>query len=121
MKLSQRILGPCTIVQGALKSILRRTPQEFYHNTLSFLKVRAAFGLSLWGSGDAAVELGKMGPRFWSNDGASKSGGDISAGVHPYISDFWHLTLLLAESFTWQYDLFFFYLTFTLPSLVVQC
>ncbi|KAM7332453.1 hypothetical protein ACRRTK_009161 [Alexandromys fortis] len=39
VKLSQRILGPCTIVQGALKSILQRTPQEFYHDTLSFLKV----------------------------------------------------------------------------------
>ncbi|KAM4834038.1 tyrosine aminotransferase isoform 1-T3 [Thomomys bottae] len=41
VKLSQRILGPCTIVQGALKSILHRTPQEFYHNTLSFLKSNA--------------------------------------------------------------------------------
>ncbi|XP_049720382.1 tyrosine aminotransferase [Elephas maximus indicus] len=41
VKLSQRILGPCTIVQGALKSILRRTPQEFYHNTLRFLKSNA--------------------------------------------------------------------------------
>ncbi|XP_021112393.1 tyrosine aminotransferase isoform X2 [Heterocephalus glaber] len=39
VKLSQRTLGPCTIVQGALKSILRRTPQEFYDNTLCFLKV----------------------------------------------------------------------------------
>uniref|UniRef100_A0A8C4LZL9 Tyrosine aminotransferase n=1 Tax=Equus asinus TaxID=9793 RepID=A0A8C4LZL9_EQUAS len=41
VKLSQRILGPCTIVQGALKNILRRTPQEFYHNTLSLLKSNA--------------------------------------------------------------------------------
>ncbi|XP_036604820.1 tyrosine aminotransferase [Trichosurus vulpecula] len=41
VKLTQRILGPCTIVQGALKSIMRRTPQEFYHNTLSFLKSNA--------------------------------------------------------------------------------
>ncbi|XP_044116323.1 tyrosine aminotransferase [Neovison vison] len=41
VKLSQRILGPCTIVQGALKSILHRTPQEFYHNTLSLLKSNA--------------------------------------------------------------------------------
>ncbi|KAI4534396.1 hypothetical protein MG293_015256 [Ovis ammon polii] len=41
VKLSQRILGPCTLVQGALKSILCRTPQEFYHNTLSFLKSNA--------------------------------------------------------------------------------
>nr|AHM92281.1 tyrosine aminotransferase [Eonycteris spelaea] len=41
VRLCQRIMGPCTIVQGALKSILRRTPQEFYHNTLSFLKSSA--------------------------------------------------------------------------------
>ncbi|EDL11446.1 tyrosine aminotransferase, isoform CRA_d [Mus musculus] len=41
VKLSQRILGPCTIVQGALKSILQRTPQEFYQDTLSFLKSNA--------------------------------------------------------------------------------
>ncbi|GAB1293645.1 Tyrosine aminotransferase [Apodemus speciosus] len=41
VKLSQRILGPCTIVQGALKSVLQRTPQEFYHDTLSFLKSNA--------------------------------------------------------------------------------
>ncbi|XP_020819403.1 tyrosine aminotransferase [Phascolarctos cinereus] len=40
VKLTQKILGPCTIVQGALKSIMR-TPQEFYHNTLSFLKSNA--------------------------------------------------------------------------------
>ncbi|KAI1890057.1 hypothetical protein AGOR_G00169300 [Albula goreensis] len=38
VKLSQRILGPCTIVQGALESILNSTPQEFYCNTVSFLK-----------------------------------------------------------------------------------
>ncbi|XP_039707732.1 tyrosine aminotransferase isoform X1 [Pteropus medius] len=41
VKLSQRIMGPCTVVQGALKSILRRTPQEFYRNTLSVLKSSA--------------------------------------------------------------------------------
>ncbi|XP_076204955.1 tyrosine aminotransferase isoform X2 [Aptenodytes patagonicus] len=39
LRLSQRILGPCTIVQGALERILQRTPPEFYHNTLSILKV----------------------------------------------------------------------------------
>ncbi|CAO2609922.1 Tyrosine aminotransferase [Lemmus lemmus] len=44
VKLSQRILGPCTIVQGALKSILQRTPREFYHDTLSFLKVKWQLG-----------------------------------------------------------------------------
>nr|XP_025039548.1 tyrosine aminotransferase [Pelodiscus sinensis] len=41
VRLSQRILGPCTIVQGALEHIMRRTPPEFYHNTLSFLKSNA--------------------------------------------------------------------------------
>ncbi|KAM8775618.1 tyrosine aminotransferase [Rhynchonycteris naso] len=41
VKLSQRILGPCTIVQGALKGILNSTPQEFYQNTMSFLKSSA--------------------------------------------------------------------------------
>lgn len=39
MKLSQRILGACSIVQGALESILNNTPQSFYNSTISFLKV----------------------------------------------------------------------------------
>lgn len=39
VKLSQRILGACTVVQGALESILNNTPQSFYNNTISFLKV----------------------------------------------------------------------------------
>ncbi|XP_013979769.1 tyrosine aminotransferase [Salmo salar] len=38
VKLSQRILGACTIVQGAIESILNDTPQEFYYRTISFLK-----------------------------------------------------------------------------------
>uniref|UniRef100_A0A7N6APP0 Tyrosine aminotransferase n=1 Tax=Anabas testudineus TaxID=64144 RepID=A0A7N6APP0_ANATE len=38
VKLSQRILGACTIVQGALESILNNTPQSFYNKTISFLK-----------------------------------------------------------------------------------
>ncbi|XP_057204633.1 tyrosine aminotransferase [Triplophysa rosa] len=38
VKLSQRILGPCTVVQGALESILNNTPMEFYQSTVSFLK-----------------------------------------------------------------------------------
>ncbi|MEQ2243846.1 hypothetical protein ILYODFUR_011026 [Ilyodon furcidens] len=38
VKLSQRILGACTIIQGALESILNNTPQGFYSNTISFLK-----------------------------------------------------------------------------------
>uniref|UniRef100_A0A8D0GDS9 Tyrosine aminotransferase n=1 Tax=Sphenodon punctatus TaxID=8508 RepID=A0A8D0GDS9_SPHPU len=41
VRLSQRILGPCAVVQGALRHILHRTPSEFYHNTLSFLKSNA--------------------------------------------------------------------------------
>uniref|UniRef100_A0A8C5FZ78 Tyrosine aminotransferase n=1 Tax=Gouania willdenowi TaxID=441366 RepID=A0A8C5FZ78_GOUWI len=38
VKLSQRILGACSIVQGALESILNDTPQSFYSSTISFLK-----------------------------------------------------------------------------------
>ncbi|KAG9475031.1 tyrosine aminotransferase [Eleutherodactylus coqui] len=38
VRLSQRILGPCTIVQGALDHIMKRTPQHFYENTLNFIK-----------------------------------------------------------------------------------
>lgn len=42
VKLSQRILGACSIVQGALESILNNTPQSFYSSTISFLKVTEA-------------------------------------------------------------------------------
>ncbi|XP_066570039.1 tyrosine aminotransferase isoform X2 [Amia ocellicauda] len=38
VKLSQRILGPCTLVQGAIKSILNNTSQGFYEGTISFLQ-----------------------------------------------------------------------------------
>uniref|UniRef100_A0AAV2KYK5 Tyrosine aminotransferase n=1 Tax=Knipowitschia caucasica TaxID=637954 RepID=A0AAV2KYK5_KNICA len=38
VKLSQRILGACTIVQGALESILNNTPPSFYSSTVSFLQ-----------------------------------------------------------------------------------
>uniref|UniRef100_A0AAX7U2N5 Tyrosine aminotransferase n=1 Tax=Astatotilapia calliptera TaxID=8154 RepID=A0AAX7U2N5_ASTCA len=38
VKLSQRILGACSIVQGALEQILDSTPQSFYNNTIGFLK-----------------------------------------------------------------------------------
>uniref|UniRef100_A0A8C5WHG5 Tyrosine aminotransferase n=1 Tax=Leptobrachium leishanense TaxID=445787 RepID=A0A8C5WHG5_9ANUR len=41
VRLSQRILGPCTIVQGALEHIVNRTPQEFYDNTINFIKSNA--------------------------------------------------------------------------------
>uniref|UniRef100_A0A672ZSV6 Tyrosine aminotransferase n=1 Tax=Sphaeramia orbicularis TaxID=375764 RepID=A0A672ZSV6_9TELE len=37
VKLSQRILGACSVVQGALEGILN-APQSFYNNTISFLK-----------------------------------------------------------------------------------
>ncbi|MGH0155990.1 UNVERIFIED_CONTAM: hypothetical protein FKN15_050924 [Acipenser sinensis] len=45
VRLSQRILGPCTIVQGALEAIINKTPQEFYDNTISFLKPTARAAL----------------------------------------------------------------------------
>ncbi|XP_075996447.1 tyrosine aminotransferase [Genypterus blacodes] len=38
VKLSQRILGACSIVQGALESILNNTPHSFYRRTITFLK-----------------------------------------------------------------------------------
>ncbi|XP_019965220.1 tyrosine aminotransferase [Paralichthys olivaceus] len=38
VKLSQRILGACSLIQGALESILNNTPQSFYNNTISLLK-----------------------------------------------------------------------------------
>ncbi|KAE8608556.1 hypothetical protein XENTR_v10011532 [Xenopus tropicalis] len=41
VRLSQRILGPCSIVQGALEHIMNKTPQEFYDNTISFTKSNA--------------------------------------------------------------------------------
>ncbi|XP_030060542.1 tyrosine aminotransferase [Microcaecilia unicolor] len=41
IRLSQRILGPCTIVQGALEHIIHGTPPDFYHNTISFIKANA--------------------------------------------------------------------------------
>uniref|UniRef100_A0A8C0DLH1 Tyrosine aminotransferase n=1 Tax=Balaenoptera musculus TaxID=9771 RepID=A0A8C0DLH1_BALMU len=52
VKLSQRILGPCTL---------------FYHNTLSFLKVRAAHDFPLSETRNTTVEFGIMAPHFWSN------------------------------------------------------
>uniref|UniRef100_A0A8C9ZEL3 Tyrosine aminotransferase n=1 Tax=Sander lucioperca TaxID=283035 RepID=A0A8C9ZEL3_SANLU len=41
VKLSQRILGACSIIQGALESILNNTPQSFYNNTIHFLKTNS--------------------------------------------------------------------------------
>uniref|UniRef100_A0AAY4DJ67 Tyrosine aminotransferase n=1 Tax=Denticeps clupeoides TaxID=299321 RepID=A0AAY4DJ67_9TELE len=41
VKLSQRILGACTIVQGALESIFNNTPHEFYQSTVSFIKANS--------------------------------------------------------------------------------
>lgn len=47
VKLSQRILGACSIVQGALEQILDNTPPSFYNNTIGFLKVmeRSCFNI----------------------------------------------------------------------------
>ena len=39
MDLSQRILGPNTIVQGALQTILRDTPQHYYNSIIKTVKV----------------------------------------------------------------------------------
>ncbi|MGH0123690.1 UNVERIFIED_CONTAM: hypothetical protein FKN15_028921 [Acipenser sinensis] len=47
VRLSQRILGPCTIVQGALEAIINKTPQEFYDNTISFLKPEKSWEIDL--------------------------------------------------------------------------
>ncbi|KAB5574764.1 hypothetical protein PHYPO_G00212800 [Pangasianodon hypophthalmus] len=41
VKLSQRILGACTVIQGALESIFKNTPSEFYQSTINFLKSNA--------------------------------------------------------------------------------
>lgn len=40
LNLSQVILGPNSVVQGALDDILHRTPQSFYEDTISQLEVR---------------------------------------------------------------------------------
>nr|CAD7401933.1 unnamed protein product [Timema poppensis] len=40
-RLSQRIIGSNTLVQGALPAILKNTPQEFYYNTLCILQNNA--------------------------------------------------------------------------------
>ena len=37
-QLSQRILGPCTLVQAALPDILTKTSNEFHDNTLKNLE-----------------------------------------------------------------------------------
>ena len=39
MDLSQRILGPNTVVQGAIPKILSDTPQEYYGSIISTVKV----------------------------------------------------------------------------------
>jgi tyrosine aminotransferase len=39
--LSQRILGPNTLVQGAIKSILEETPESFYKETISTIETNA--------------------------------------------------------------------------------
>ncbi|KAF3854323.1 hypothetical protein F7725_022378 [Dissostichus mawsoni] len=41
VKLSQRILGACSIIQGALDSILNNTPPSFFSKTISFLKTNS--------------------------------------------------------------------------------
>ncbi|KAH9502629.1 hypothetical protein Btru_073963 [Bulinus truncatus] len=41
LKLSQRILGPNTLVQAALPDILKNTPQSFHQETLDYLETNA--------------------------------------------------------------------------------
>ncbi|TNN42472.1 Tyrosine aminotransferase [Liparis tanakae] len=41
VRLTQRILGACSVVQGALESILTTTPQSFYSSTVSFLQTNS--------------------------------------------------------------------------------
>ena len=41
MSLSQRILGPNTLIQAAVPDILKATPQSFYDETLSFIESNA--------------------------------------------------------------------------------
>ena len=38
--LSQRILGPNTLIQGAVRTILFETPKEFYDKTIAIVQVR---------------------------------------------------------------------------------
>ena len=37
--LSQRILGPNTIIQGAVKTVLNSTPRQFFDNSISLVQV----------------------------------------------------------------------------------
>ena len=39
VSLSQKILGPNTILQGALPDILEKTPQSFYDNGVAIIQV----------------------------------------------------------------------------------
>lgn len=41
ISLSQRILGPNTIVQAAMPDILKNTPQEFFHSTVKYIQKNA--------------------------------------------------------------------------------
>ncbi|CDS06015.1 hypothetical protein LRAMOSA08543 [Lichtheimia ramosa] len=45
LNLSQVILGPNSVVQGALDDILHRTPQSFYEDTISQLEYNAKLGI----------------------------------------------------------------------------
>lgn len=41
LSLSQKIVGPCSLIQGALPRILRDTPQSFFDNTKRLLSANA--------------------------------------------------------------------------------
>nr|XP_006816454.1 PREDICTED: tyrosine aminotransferase-like [Saccoglossus kowalevskii] len=47
LRLSQRILGPNTLVQSAVKSIIEDTPQKFFDSTIEVVKNNAHVGVEM--------------------------------------------------------------------------
>ncbi|CAM9790910.1 tyrosine aminotransferase [Lampetra fluviatilis] len=43
LRLSQKILGPSTVIQGAMKRILNHTPSDFYQRTVEFIRDNAEY------------------------------------------------------------------------------
>jgi len=44
--LSQRILGPNTVIQGAVKTILNSTPQQFFDASISLVQVSDSINIT---------------------------------------------------------------------------
>lgn len=55
--LSQQILGPNTLIQGALPEILTNTPQSFFDNTMRAVQVRRNVVALLSSLGDQDSKL----------------------------------------------------------------